>query len=281
MKTGRWIAAAAAVMVSLAAALAVTLPASAADAQWKVVYWNNTTLKGSPVSSGTEKRLAHDWRNASPVPGTVNRDKFSARWTRTVNLAAGVYIFRTQSDDGIRVWMDNKQVINQWDNHPYQTAVVPVNVKAGDHTFRVEYYDFTGAALANFSYAPLKANPWDVQYFKGSSLSGKVIVDQEENDIRNYWGRENPVPGVGANNFSVRYTRKVNFPGGPMKIKVTVDGGYRLYVGGKLIVDRWFDHELKTETFVRTIAAGQRSVRLEYFNRNYPAVLRFKMKPRK
>jgi hypothetical protein len=277
MKTRLLIAAAASLAISLSTALAVALPVSAADAPWTATYWNNTTLKGHSVATRTEKRIAYDWRKASPIPGTVNRDKFSVRWTRVINFKAGTYIFRTYSDDGIRVWIDNKQLINQWNDHAYQTAFIPYAVSAGNHTLKVEYYDKTGPAVANFSIASLKANPWDAQYYKGVSLGGRVIVEQEENGIRNYWGGDGPVPGVGGNNFSVRYTRDVSFPGGNVRFKVTVNGGYRVWVGNKLVIDRWSDHGLVTETTSRDISAGDRTVRLEYHNQAYPAVLRFKI----
>jgi hypothetical protein len=68
----------------------------------------------------------------------------------TFSAPHGTYTLEVTTDDGVRVWIDDKLVINSW---KYQgptlyTANVPLN---GRHRIRVEHYEIDG-------YAALKVN---------------------------------------------------------------------------------------------------------------------------
>jgi hypothetical protein len=84
------------------------------DPNWQASYWNNMTLSGTAVLQRSEANLDYDWGAGSPAPGIVNNDQFSARWTRYVDFTAGTYRFTATADDGIRVWLDNELIINDW-----------------------------------------------------------------------------------------------------------------------------------------------------------------------
>jgi hypothetical protein len=44
---------------------------------------------------------------------------------------------------------------------------------------------------------------------------------------------------VAANNFSVRWAKDINFAPGTYTFHTTVEGGARVYVDGKLVIDSW------------------------------------------
>jgi len=81
---------------------------------WQAFYYNNQTLSGSPALVRDESDINYDWGSSSPDP-SVSADHFSARWTGYLNVTPGTYRFTATSDDGIRVWVDNALIINQWD----------------------------------------------------------------------------------------------------------------------------------------------------------------------
>jgi hypothetical protein len=81
------------------------------DPFWEASYWNNTTLSSSPVLQRREPDLDHNWGTGSPDLA-VRVDGFSARWTRYLDLAPGIYRFTATSDDGIRVIVDGSPIIN-------------------------------------------------------------------------------------------------------------------------------------------------------------------------
>lgn len=111
-------------------------------------YFNNMTLTGTVALTRTEA-VNFNW--ASNAPGTgVNKDKFSTRWTGTVEASAsGNFQFQTYSDDGVRVWVNNVQVINNWTDHSAATNTSSnVAMVAGQrYTIRVEYYENGGSSV--------------------------------------------------------------------------------------------------------------------------------------
>jgi hypothetical protein len=170
----RYAAAALATVAAVAGTVAATVPAEAAPAcgtQWRAEYFPNTTLTGNAGGVRCEAAVDHVWGTKAPGVGTIPADKFSARWTLTKTFAAGSYTFTTQSDDGVRVFLDagtsrEKLVLSNWKPHGLTTNTADVAVAAGTHTVTVEYYDWSGSATIKASIAgagpapsPAPANP--------------------------------------------------------------------------------------------------------------------------
>ena len=61
-----------------------------------------------------------------------------------VDLPPGRFVLRTISDDGVRVWVDGKLVIDRWDVH--ESIVDEAPIAAGRHALRVEYFEHVGWA---------------------------------------------------------------------------------------------------------------------------------------
>lgn len=74
------------------------------------------------------------------------RELPQARWgleaTTTVRLPPGTYSLRTLSDDGIRVWVDDSLVIDNWDLHG--TEVDYARLEGGVRRLRVQYFQVDG-----------------------------------------------------------------------------------------------------------------------------------------
>lgn len=72
--------------------------------QIKAEYFNNTSFSGTPVLTQYEDVINNAWGSASPVPGIVNADNFTARYTAyLVPPVTGTYTFYTNMDDAERV----------------------------------------------------------------------------------------------------------------------------------------------------------------------------------
>jgi YVTN family beta-propeller protein len=112
-------------------------------------YFNNMTLTGTAVLQRTEA-VNFGWGSGSP--GTVVlKDKFSVRWTGTVEASSsGEFQFQTSSDDGVRLWVNGVQVINNWTNHAATTNTSAVIALTGGsrYTIKMEYYENGGQAVA-------------------------------------------------------------------------------------------------------------------------------------
>ena len=59
-----------------------------------------------------DDRLDFDWGNGSP-DSLIPADRFSVRWTRSIDLEAGVYRFDLVVDDGVRFYVDGTLVLDK------------------------------------------------------------------------------------------------------------------------------------------------------------------------
>lgn len=118
-------------------------------------YYNNKTLSGNQVVTRKDPKVGFDWGTGSP-DAAVYSDGFSARWTKTENFAAGTYEFTVNSDDGIRLFLDNVKLpeLDRWfDQAPGATPYkAQRTLAAGNHTIKVEYYENGGGAVARAGY---------------------------------------------------------------------------------------------------------------------------------
>jgi hypothetical protein len=119
---------------------------SASFTDWKGEYWTNAELKGNPAISRNDKAIDFRWREKAPVLG-MPRDKFSARWTRTVNFTDDTYRFSAKADDGIRIFIDGKRLLDEWHTAAGNTIYTFDKQLKGNHTIVVEYYEGTGNAV--------------------------------------------------------------------------------------------------------------------------------------
>lgn len=112
-------------------------------------YYNNITLSGTPALTRTDANINFAWRQASPGQG-VNADLFSVRWSGRLSAAfSETYTIYSYSDDGIRIWIDGKLVIDSWIKQSGQERTGTVELIAGKlHELKVEYYENQGDARA-------------------------------------------------------------------------------------------------------------------------------------
>jgi hypothetical protein len=90
----------------------------------------------------TWPRLDFMWYR--PTIRELPQARFAIEANGTVNLPSGDYTLRTISDDGIRVWLDGRLVIDNWDLHGSEIDYAPVT--GGLHELRVQYFQIDGWA---------------------------------------------------------------------------------------------------------------------------------------
>jgi beta-glucosidase len=110
-------------------------------------YFNNLTLSGAPLISRTDKDINFHWTLYGPDPA-IGADFYSVRWTGSL-LAPQTGQFRIgiEGNDGYRLYINNKLVIDNWTKHTYQTITRPVYLEKGkQYALRVEFFETTGQA---------------------------------------------------------------------------------------------------------------------------------------
>ena len=82
---------------------------------------NGATHLGTVALTRVDTTVNYAWGTAAPATG-ITANYFSARWSGKVQPnVTGSYRFRTISDDGVRLWVNGVQVINNWTDHSSTT----------------------------------------------------------------------------------------------------------------------------------------------------------------
>lgn len=111
----------------------------------QIAYYNNIDMSGSPVITVNAQNVAFDWGNNAPAAG-VSADNFSAVITGKFTPAEDGEYF-VISDDGCRVYIDGKCVVDHWMASDSDQINLGVQFTAGrTYDLRIEYYEGSGGA---------------------------------------------------------------------------------------------------------------------------------------
>lgn len=269
----------ASLLIGTALMVMLILPgaAKADGAGWQGEYFNNPFLWGEPALVRTDGSVNFYWGLGSPDPA-IQADGFSARWTRRLRFDAGLYQFFTETDDGVRLYIDGYPVIDQWKDQVPTVYSTVVNLFEGEHTIVMEYYENSGGATARLWWqvagaptpTPTPVPPgaaWRGEYYANRWLSGNPALVRYDADIKFDWGVGAPAPYLPADNFSVRWTRELDFEAGYYRFTVQTDDGVRLFVDGRPVIDKWFDQSPTAYTTEVELSAGRHSIMMEYYER--------------
>ncbi len=111
-------------------------------------YFDNQDLTNL-ILTRIDPEINFDWGNNSPDP-SIGPDQFSVRWTGGIEpLYSENYTFKTYSDDGVRLWINNQLIIDQWNDHSprYDSAAITL-IANQRYPIKLEYYENGGGAVA-------------------------------------------------------------------------------------------------------------------------------------
>jgi len=92
-------------------------------ADWKGLYWSNPDLLGQPLLVRDVPMIDFDWQLGSPA-SSIPIDSFSAAWEREIHLEEGIYRFYALADDGLRIWVDGRLILDAWSDRAQQELTV-------------------------------------------------------------------------------------------------------------------------------------------------------------
>ncbi|OGG16577.1 hypothetical protein A3D77_06225 [Candidatus Gottesmanbacteria bacterium RIFCSPHIGHO2_02_FULL_39_11] len=111
-------------------------------------YYDTIDFTGTSIKR-TDATVNFDWGAESPDP-TVGPDTFSVRWTGQVLPKENeTYTFYTDSDDGVRLWVNNEQIINNWTDHGFTENSGTISLSGNQkYDIKMEFYERGGQAVA-------------------------------------------------------------------------------------------------------------------------------------
>lgn len=243
---------------------------------WRGEYYNNVWLSGQPAMVRDDQKIDFDWGGGAPQWNIVNADQFSARWTRDVYLSGGRYRFVVTADDGVRLWVNGRLLIDEWHDASATFYSSEIDLYGGTVPIKMEYYENNGGAVAKLTWLRLtdtNISNWRGEYFNNRWLSGSPVVVRDDAEINFNWGYGAPAPGLPPDGYSARWTRDLYFSSGNYRFTTTSDDGVRLWVNGHLLIDSWQDQPA-TSYSNNIYLSGNVPVKMEYYESSHMATAR-------
>jgi hypothetical protein len=243
--------------------------------EWRGEYYGNVDLSGTPALVRNDTAIDFDWGTGSPAAG-LPADNFSVRWTRTLDFAEGTYRFRAMVDDGVRLYVDNKLILDSWHDGAAREETADCDLAQGPHSLRIEYYERAGDARIQASWDKVESYypDWKGEYFASMDLSGSPKIVRNDVTIDFNWGTGPAAPGLPADRFSVRWERWVNFGPGLYVFYAQADNGMRAYLDGRLVIDAWSSNGKDIYSHDEALSGSHHLV-VEYFDNAGNALARF------
>jgi len=131
----------------------------------KADYYDGREFEKLAVSR-RDATIDFDWHGARPVVGLKPED-FSVRWTGwLVPPTTGRYVLHISVDDGIRLWLNDQLLLDDWRGHALSYYQVEVDLKAGEpYALRVDYCQYSLATQARLAWlAPAAPAPASIRH---------------------------------------------------------------------------------------------------------------------
>jgi beta-glucosidase len=115
-------------------------------------YFNNKDLKGVPIATTNEEDINHLWQEGQIVVDTLKANNFSARYsTEYTPTKNGDITFEVNADDGYRLVLDGKEVLNAWTRNRWGARTYKLNTEA-NKTYKVVFETNQGDGGASVTF---------------------------------------------------------------------------------------------------------------------------------
>ncbi len=261
-------------------------------------HWDS--FPSTATITKTEPAVNFNWGSVGP-PG-ISVDSFKARFSGYVQSPdSGSYTFYVTSDDGYRLWINNQLVIDRWidQSSPEDSTIITLQ-KCAKNIIKLEYYEdrynavcilkWSGPGIVKQVIPTTQLYPADntpkcvsngtglfAEYFSNTSskapFPSTATITKTEPNVNFNWGSAGP-PGISVDSFKARFTGYVqSLNAGVYTFYVTSDDGYRLWINGQLLIDKWIDQSPTEDSSTITLPnCTKNDIKLEYYENRYNAV---------
>ncbi|MCP5105467.1 MAG: hypothetical protein GY950_18920 [bacterium] len=197
-------------------------------------YFANTELEGEPVLKRCDKRISFNWGYDAPHPAlhrVDDRNLFSIRWTgKLLPPKTGEYHLRTMNNDGIRLYIDGKIIIDNWKKNRLKFNGGSITLTGGKSShIRLEYFFDGGISIVKFG--------WQIP---GHDSIAEAAALAKQSDIAIVFA------GLSDRFESESYDRpRLELPNQDKLIKAVADANPNtvvvMYTGSPVLMNEWID----------------------------------------
>lgn len=247
----------------------------------------------SQIRARIDPQLDWLWITDPPAPG-FNSDNYSIRWNGWLKAPTpGRYKLIVVSDDGVRLKLDDKRLIDDWQGHLATRHEVAVELGATPHRIQIEYFEYNLGALISLRWSkegdfeekvvPRSALFHDLQSARNATVEMPARTP-DGNGLRyaTFSGRnfsqpslvEGAVPqldwlpgyDVLKHDLSIRWSGWLKVPQvGDYSLRIISDDAARVFIDNKIVIDQWLPHEPRRG--IRSVKlSGTHALKVEYFN---------------
>jgi hypothetical protein len=256
-----------------------------------------------PDRKPTLQRVDKEVNFASTVEGfhgTKLEDNFYVRWTGLLRIPkAGQYTFFLESDDGSRLFVDGKQVVDNGGTHAMTEVSSETELKEGDHEIKIEFFEAEVDAGCIFSWRgpglEKAVVPASALFHKGAGgepgLFAEFFTTEEgSEDFPNFPESKKPElkrvdkqinfestqddwPGTHFKDFFyIRWTGMLRVPTeGEYTFYLESDDGSRMFIDGKQVLDNGGAHAMEEVAGKINLRAGDHTLKVEFFEKDIDA----------
>lgn len=112
------------------------------------------------------------------------------------------------------------------------------------------------------------------EFYNNSNLSGTPTLLRNDQSVNFNWGKGAPDPMISSDRFSIRWKKTDNFSDGNYRFNITADDGFRLFIDGQLVLNKWIDESATTYTIDKSLSNGPHTIIMEYYENIGDAVAR-------
>jgi beta-glucosidase len=138
-------------------------------------YFKNMELKGKPAIVRIDTMVNFNF-GETDVQAGFPRNDFSVRWTGKLTIPkTNDYTLEFISDDGVRLWLNDTLIIDNWNDHAPESKSVSLKLEASkEYKMKIEYYQHGGGAIAKLDWSTLEYNP--MQLVLEAAKNSDVVI---------------------------------------------------------------------------------------------------------
>lgn len=117
------------------------------------IYFDNKDFTGTSISR-VDPTINFDWGRGSP-DSSIDDNTFSARWTgKILSQFSETYTFYARTDDGVRLWVNNQLIIDNWNDQSVTEKSGSIELLAGvKYDIKMDYFENRKNAVSELRFS--------------------------------------------------------------------------------------------------------------------------------